>query len=160
MESIFIFLLFFILGPIIKGLIESDKTRKQWEQKQRERQMPPKVWPKVHNTGPQGRRKRQFHDINAERPKPSPIFMEFQDKDYSDETADFVNPIDEKDEDTKKTTQNAQPDISKSFLQQPSEQIRPSSEHESLSFEDIFSGNNLMYAIALKEILDPPKARR
>jgi len=162
MESIFTFLLLFILGPIVKGLIESEKTRKQWEEKQHKQQVNPRAWPKMHNTELQRSYKRQFHDINAERTKTSPIYTECQDKDYipDGETAVFANLVDKKSEDTRKATRGTQADITKSSLQQPDKQIKPSSEHEAFSLEDTFSGNNLMYAIVLNEIFGPPRARK
>jgi len=100
-----------------------------------------------------------YYDVNAERPQVETIIKEIKDKDYTaGEKTSFY--VDKKGKDIKKAIKYKQKYISKSLVQEPSEKTQTLAECESLALEDIFAGNNLKYAIVLKEILDPPKAIR
>lgn len=158
MESILTFLLFFILGPVVKGLIESERTRKQWEQKQRRRQE--STIPRAHKRHGNWS-KGLFPDIALEKPVSNPIYEDFQDYDLKDsvEKTDYTNLIAEKSNANENTVDSTKPEISNSFSEKKDELFSPL-KYETSLLEEIFSGDNLIHALILKEILSEPKARR
>jgi len=143
-DTLLIFFIFFILGPVVKGFFEAKKTRREWEHNrqkwrpetgQKTEIKPERFKPAVTQAKTDAEKKFEPANISREFKASRDIQIRPTNIDgasgVSDKVADIRNFTDS---DLLKETRTLN------------------------SYEALFAKDNLLSGIILKEILDPPKA--
>lgn len=135
-DTLVIFFIFFVIGPIIKGLLESNKKRRAWQQRQEMRKD----------------KSLEIKKIEPVQPRPAPVF-EYPAFDEASITAKEAK-------DAENMQTHFKQDMREAATKKTSyhEELKNVSISEAdIDLEHIFTKNNLLGGIILKEVLEPPK---
>jgi len=136
-DTLVIFIIFFIIGPLIKGLMESNKKRRDWQQRQ---EMRKDIRPQIKETEPVQQRPAPVYEY--------PVFDEAtvtaaETKDAENVQTHFRHSV--RETGTKEALRHE-------------ELKNVSASDEVIDLEHIFTRNNLLGGIILKEVLEPPRS--